>query len=181
MYLTTLACSDPPEGRARWTLRLLAQKTVESGLGESLSNVAVYKRLKKQTETLAGKIVAPPQSGRPLRRQKGRRAFGLNAPLTHTSACLYEAFAPARARAIAAKLQWHYTPEHGSWLNMAKCELSVLGKQCFNRRLADATILEREASAWEHTRNGAKTQVNWHFMTDDARVKLKHLYPKVLP
>ncbi|KAG8526092.1 uncharacterized protein KY384_000084 [Bacidia gigantensis] len=80
---------------------------------------------------------------------------------THTPACLYEAFAPAQARTIAAKLEWHYTPEHGSWLNMAECELSVLGKQCLNRRIADADTLEREAAAWERERNAQNVTIEF--------------------
>ena len=97
---------------------------------------------------------------------------------THGPACLYEAFAPDEARRIAAKIEWHYTPEHGSWLNMAEIELSVLSRQCLNRRLADATALEREAAAWEQARNGAKATIRWQFTAEDARIKLRRLYPQ---
>lgn len=96
---------------------------------------------------------------------------------THGSACLYERFEPAEARRIAAKLEWHYTPEHGSWLNIAECELSVLTSQCLNRRIPDKVSLIREASAWERRRNAAHVSVDWQFTAADARVKLRHLYP----
>jgi hypothetical protein len=96
---------------------------------------------------------------------------------THTPACLYERFEPAQARRIASKLEWHYTPEHGSWLNIAECELSVLARQCLDRRIPDKATLEREAAAWETRRNAARVTVDWHFTTVDARIKLKRLYP----
>lgn len=98
---------------------------------------------------------------------------------THSPACLYERFAPAEAHRIASKLEWHYTPEHGSWLNIAECELSVLSRQCLNRRLPDLDTVAYEVAAWQHERNQRQVTVNWHFSTDDSRVKLKHLYPVV--
>jgi len=97
---------------------------------------------------------------------------------THSPACLYEAFSPEEARRIARKIEWHYTPEHGSWLNMAEIELSVLSRQCLNRRLVDAAALEREAAAWEQARNGAKATIRWQFTAEDARIKLRRLYPQ---
>jgi DDE superfamily endonuclease len=96
---------------------------------------------------------------------------------THTPACLYEAFCPEEARRIAARLEWHYTPEHGSWLNMAELELSVLSRQCLKRRMADRSFLAREVLAWERDRNAARTTIDWQFRTADARIKLKRLYP----
>ena len=96
---------------------------------------------------------------------------------THTLACLYERFEPAQARRIASKLEWHYTPEHGSWLNIAECELSVLARQCLDRRIPDEATLEQEAAAWEARRNAARVAVDWQFTTADARIKLKRLYP----
>ncbi len=96
---------------------------------------------------------------------------------THTPACLYERFEPAQARRIASKLEWHYTPEHGSWLNIAECELSVLARQCLDRRIPDKATLEDEAAAWETRRNAACVTVDWQFTTADARIKLKRLYP----
>ncbi len=98
---------------------------------------------------------------------------------THTPASLYEAFGPAEAKRLAAKLELHYTPKHGSWLNMAEIELSVLAEQCLDRRLPDRPTLEREAAAWEADRNAATRTTDWRFTTADARIKLKHLYPAV--
>lgn len=96
---------------------------------------------------------------------------------THHPGVLYEHFPPAEARRIAAKLEWHYTPEHGSWLNIAECELSVLSRQCLNRRIPDIDTLRTEVDAWASRRNQAKVTVNWQFTTTDARIKLKRLYP----
>jgi len=98
---------------------------------------------------------------------------------THTPASLYEAFPPAEARRIAERLEIHYTPKHGSWLNIAEIELSVLGRQCLDRRIADAECLMREVAAWEDGRNSADAVVNWRFTMADARIKLKHLYPSI--
>ncbi len=98
---------------------------------------------------------------------------------THKPASLYEAFAPDEARRILDKLEIHYTPKHGSWLNMAECELSVLTKQCLNRRIAEKSTLVREVTAWESSRNTAECCIDWRFTTADARVKLKRLYPSI--
>ena len=96
---------------------------------------------------------------------------------THKPAALYEAFAPAEARRIMQKLEWHYTPKHGSWLDMAEIELSVLQRQCLDRRIPDQETLKREVAAWEQKRNQDAVQANWRFTTEDARIKLKKLYP----
>jgi hypothetical protein len=96
---------------------------------------------------------------------------------THTPASLYEAFPAAEAKRLADKLELHYTPKHGSWLNMAEIELAMLAGQCLDRRLADRATLEREAAAWQAARNAAGRGVNWRFTTEDARIKRKHLYP----
>ena len=96
---------------------------------------------------------------------------------THTPASLYEAFGPAEAKRLADKLELHATPKHGSWLNMAEIELSVLAEQCLDRRLANRATLAREVAAWQTARNAAGRRVDWRFTTDDARIKLKHLYP----
>jgi len=98
---------------------------------------------------------------------------------THTPASLYEAFTPAEAKRLAEKLEIHYTPKHGSWLNMAEIELSVLADQCLDRRLADRPSLEREVAAWETRRNTAACRIDWRFTTADARITLKHLYPVI--
>ena len=95
----------------------------------------------------------------------------------HSPACLYECFTPAEARRIARKLAWHYTSEHGSWLNIAECELSVLERQCLARRMPDVESLKREVAAWELRRNQARVTIAWRFTTADARIKLKRLYP----
>ena len=98
---------------------------------------------------------------------------------THGPGCLYEAFEPERARRIAERLEWHYTPKHGSWLNMAEIELAALGKQCLGRRIGSAEELAREVVAWEQERNERQVGVNWQFTTAKARIKLRRLYPSV--
>src|SRR6266496_5120046 len=98
---------------------------------------------------------------------------------THTPGSLYEAFPPAEAKRLADKLEIHYTPKHGSWLNMAEIELSILSRQCLDRRIGDADAFTHEIGAWEHERNQLTGKVNWHFSTVDARVKLKRLYPSI--
>jgi hypothetical protein len=100
---------------------------------------------------------------------------------THTPASLYAAFPPAEARRLLAKLEIHYTPKHGSWLNMAETELSIVGRQCLRRRIGEAAILVKEVAAWEAARNGAKSKVRWQFTTADARIKLRRLYPVIEP
>ena len=96
---------------------------------------------------------------------------------THKAASLYEAFAPEEARRIGKKLEFHYTPKHGSWLNMAEIELSVLQRQCLNRRLSDEATLVHEVGAWEKERNEKQATIDWRFSVTDAREKLKRLYP----
>jgi hypothetical protein len=98
---------------------------------------------------------------------------------THSCACLYEAFPPSEARRLAERLEWHHTPEHGSWLNVAEIELSVLHRQCLNRRLADVPTLAREIAAWQEERNAGQATINWQFTTAEARVKLRRLYPQL--
>ena len=97
---------------------------------------------------------------------------------THTTAALYEAFPADRALALAKRLEIHYTPVHGSWLNVAEIELSVLAKQCLNRRVGTAEELREHVEAWEEQRNTEHCRVVWTFTTADARVKLRHLYPQ---
>src|SRR5271169_6250535 len=98
---------------------------------------------------------------------------------THSAASLYEAFAPAEAKRIADKLEIHHTPKHGSWLNMAEIELSALGRQCLSRRIAQRETLTHHIGCWQDPRNAAQTKVDWQFTTDDARIKLRRLYPSV--
>lgn len=96
---------------------------------------------------------------------------------THDLSSLYETFEPAQARRIARKLEFHYTPKHGSWLNMVEIEFSVLSRQCLDRRIPDIETLKREVACWEKHRNAQKATVNWYFTTDLARVRLQSLYP----
>jgi len=96
---------------------------------------------------------------------------------THTPAALYEVFEPEEARRILRKLAFHYTPKHGSWLDMAEVEFSVLSGQCLERRIPDVGTLQREITAWEKERNEKRSTVDWRFTATDARIKLKRLYP----
>ena len=98
---------------------------------------------------------------------------------THTLGSLYEAFEPARARALAERLEIHYTPKHGSWLNIAEIELSALTRQCLGRRIDDLDLLNTELTAWQQATNNDQRQVNWQFTTSSARIKLRHLYPQL--
>ena len=96
---------------------------------------------------------------------------------THVGASLYKAFGPEEARRLLDKLEFHYTPKHGSWLNMAEIEFSLLSRQCMRDRMADRDYLTQEVTAWVNNRNSVKSDMKWRFTTDDARIKLKHLYP----
>ena len=98
---------------------------------------------------------------------------------THKKASLYEAFEPAETKRIADKLEIHYTPKHGSWLNMAEIEISVLSRQCLAERMEDIKRLENEAIAWAEKRNAKEAKVDWRFTTEDARIKLKKSYPSL--
>lgn len=100
---------------------------------------------------------------------------------THKPASLYETFPPAEAHRLRQKLEFHYTPKHGSWLNMAEIELGVLGRQCLDQRLPDLEILTSEVLAWNERRDEQQVRVNWQFKTADARIKLKRLYPVLEP
>lgn len=97
---------------------------------------------------------------------------------THNTGSLYQAFEPAKAFALAQRLEIHYTPKHGSWLNIAEIELSALTRQCLDRRIDDLDVLNTELAAWQAATNADQRQVNWQFTTDDARIKLRHLYPE---
>ena len=99
----------------------------------------------------------------------------------HSRAALYEVFEPCEARRIVQKLEFHYTPTHGSWLNQVEIELSVLSRQCLERRIPDVETLSQEIAAWEEERNSQGTGVNWRFTTTDARNKMGRLYPDVPP
>ena len=96
---------------------------------------------------------------------------------THCPASLYRAFSPEEARRMLDKLEFHYTPKHGSWLDMAEIELSILSRQCLDRRIPDQETLKKEVKAWEDQRNNSNSTMEWRFKTEDARIKLKRLYP----
>ncbi|HWG42254.1 MAG TPA: IS630 family transposase [Gemmataceae bacterium] len=275
--LAALACSAPPEGLARWTMKLLADKLVELDVVESIDPATVCRTLKKNEikpwlkqqwvlppKANAGFVAAmedvlevyaqphdpkrpqvcfdeggkqligevrpplPVRPGSPRRedyeyeRNGTANLFMVFEPLagtrhvevterrtnqdfarmmqrlvdewypeaekivlvmdnlsTHTPAALYEAFEPAEARRLVEKLEWHYTPKHGSWLNVAEMELSVLARQCLDRRIPDLETLRQEVAAWQQKRNAAVVKVDWQFTTADARVKLKRLYPTI--
>jgi len=98
---------------------------------------------------------------------------------THVKASLYKAFPPQEARRIVERFEWHYTPKHGSWLNMAESELSILSRQCLDRRIPDKETLDREILAWQDDRNLHNAKADWRFTTETARVKLKRLYPTI--
>ena len=98
---------------------------------------------------------------------------------THSAASLYEAFPPDEARHLAERIEIHHTPKHGSWLNMAEIELSVLRRQCLDRRLPDFEALQAEVTAWQDRRNADGRPLQWRFTTDDARIKLRRLYPSL--
>lgn len=100
---------------------------------------------------------------------------------THGAWSLYQAFEPHEAQRLAQRIEWHYTPRHGSWLNMAEIELSVLARQCLKERMATQQNIEDQVRAWQQRRNAAKVRVEWRFGVQDARCKLKRLYPKLLP
>lgn len=273
--LVVLACSEPPEGRKRWTLRLLAEQMMVLGYIDSLSNVTVYRKLKaneikpwqlkswcigkpsakfvaKMEDVLdvyarpydprfpvvcldetskelrstprGSKPTTPGQSARedyeygrhgtanvflavePLAGRRTVRVTERRTSVdfaeelrriveedyrhaekvvlvtdnlnTHTVNALYEAFEPEVARQITRRVEWHYTPEHASWLNIAEIELAALATQCLNRRIASKDDLERQTTAWQDARNQKQARVVWQFHTEDARIKLRRLYPQ---
>jgi len=98
---------------------------------------------------------------------------------THNLSSLYEAFTPCEARRLAERFEIHYTPKHGSWLNMAEIEIGVMSRQCLKHRIPSKKVMAYQVKAWTCSRNSANMSVDWQFTTDDARIKLKHLYPKI--
>ncbi|MFK8184500.1 MAG: IS630 family transposase [Phormidesmis sp.] len=274
-FLIATACSEPPSGRARWTMQLLTDRLVELNVVENLSSETVRRTLKKKQlkpwlkeqwcfPTVGADFVwrmehildlyaqaydpdkpvvcfderpcqligetrvpRPPNPGRAERydyeyERKGTcNLFGFFEPLgrwrhmrptqhrksqdfalcmqylvdvlfpdaseiqvvldnlnTHTPAALYKTFEPDEALRILNRIQFHYTPKHGSWLNMVECEFSVLSRQCLNRRIPDFEQLSQEVTAWEDKRNLQGATINWLFKVDDARTKLAKLYPQ---
>ncbi|MGB7013786.1 MAG: IS630 family transposase [Pseudolabrys sp.] len=275
--LIALACSKPPKGRARWTLRLLENKVVELGIVDRASDSTIGRALKKNTlqphrrqhwvippkansafvaamedvlavytrprdgdcplvclDETSKQLIAETRvpismkAGRPARfdyeyeRNGTANLFMMFAPLEgwrhvnvtdrhtavdyarvlkdladihfahaktivlvqdnlsiHSKASLYEAFPAVEARRLIERFEWHYTPKHGSWLNLAESELGVLTSQCLDRRIPNKQILIDEIAAWEHDRNTNHTKADWQFTTKNARIKLKHLYPAI--
>jgi DDE superfamily endonuclease len=151
-------------------LTLLSSKT---GCVDAAKAVAQKSPCERNSVPLSAHPGRTPHRGR--HRLQGEAATNLN---THKVASLYEAFEPAEARRLARRLELHYTPKHGSWLNIAEIELRVLSKQCLDRRIADLEILRQETKAWEHERNAKQTDVDWQFTTEEARIRLKRLYPQ---
>ncbi|HJY04967.1 MAG TPA: IS630 family transposase [Bryobacteraceae bacterium] len=275
--LIALACSKPPKGRARWTLRLLENKVVELGIVDRASDSTIGRALKKNTlqphrrqhwvippkansafvaamedvlavytrprdgdcplvclDETSKQLIAETRvpismkAGRPARfdyeyeRNGTANLFMMFAPLEgwrhvkvtdrhtavdyarvlkdladihfahaktivlvqdnlsiHSKASLYEAFPAVEARRLVERFEWHYTPKHGSWLDLAESELGVLTSQCLDRRIPNKQILIDEIAAWEHDRNANHTKADWQFTTKNARIKLKHLYPAI--
>ena len=240
--LIALACSKPPKGRARWTLRLLENKVVELGIVDRASDSTIHRytrphdpeRVLVCLDETSKQLIAETRLPIPMKPGQAARIdyeyerngtanlFMLFAPLEgwrhikvtdrhtaidyahvlkdladvhfphktaivlvqdnlniHSKASLYEAFPPAEARRLVERFEWHYTPKHGSWLDLAESELGVLAAQCLDRRIADKQTLIDEIAAWEHDRNVSHTKSDWHFTTKSARVKLKHLYPSI--
>jgi len=275
--LIALTCSSPPEGHARWSLRLLADKVVELKIADTVSHETIRQVLHDNElkpwlkeewcippkanaefvyhmEDVLDIYTQPTDPRRPLvcfdespeqlvsetrqplpltpgkpqrydyeyRREGVANVFMFFAPLqnwrevkitarrtkadwaecmrqlvdvhfpdaesitvvqdqlnTHRPSALYEVFAPAEAKRILDRLEFHWTPKHGSWLNMAEIELSVLNRQCLDRCIPDKATLAEETAAWAARRNSAAATVNWRFTTADARIKLKRLYPSI--
>jgi transposase len=275
--LVLLACSDPPDGRKRWTLRLLAEHMVSLRHVDSISNVTIYRKLKSNdvkpwqvkswcTPKPSAKFVAkmedvldvyarpydprfpvvcldeaskelhstprgtkPAAPGeaacedyeyarhgtaniflaiKPLAGKRSVRVTDRRTSIdfaqelrrlveveyrhaekvvlvtdnlnTHTTAALYEAFEPEVAFRLASRIEWHYTPEHASWLNIAEIELAALSTECLGRRIASKDDLERQTKAWEDSRNRKRMNVVWQFRKEHARVKLRRLYPRFM-
>ena len=170
-HLIALACSDAPEGHEHWTLQLLADKVVELGLVETLSYETVRLKLKKHPQAVAEAAMVHPESRRRIRGgpriQYGAGYGGRAGPVRRT----------LRARRIMKRLEFHHTPKHASWLNMAEIEFSALSRACLKGRNPDADALERQITAYETQRNAAGVTINWRFSTHDARAKLHRFYP----
>ena len=158
-------------------MELLADKLVELKIVDSISDTTVWRELKKRTaEDWAWQIKQRVDVYFPNADCIRLVMDNLN---THAPASLYKAFELEGARRIASKLEIHYTPKHGSWLNMAGIEISILSRQCLDRRIPDQDTLKVEVAAWESDRNQDKHKMDWCFTTEDARVKLKTLYPTI--
>ncbi len=186
--LIALACSTPPEGYARWSL--------QSGRPARID----YEYTRNGTANLF-MMFAPLEGWRNVKVTDRRTAVDFAHVLkdladvhfaqaetivlvqdnlnTHAPASLYEAFPAAEARRLVERFEWHYTPKHGSWLDLAESELGVLAAQCLDRRIPDKQTISDEVAAWVRDRNKNHAVAEWHFSTDDARNKLRSLYPSI--
>src|SRR5207249_2631068 len=187
--LVATACTSPPEGRARWTLDLLADAMVKLTEHESLSGETVRRRLSENDLKPWRRVKITARRAAEDYAQCMRELVDVHYPdaecirvvqdnlSTHSTGALYEAFAPAEARRILRRLEFHYTPKHASWLNMVEIEIGVLRGQCLDRRIDDPNWLHREIDAWERQRNATGARINWMFTTDKARAKMGRAYP----
>ena len=181
--------SQRGKASARAVKRALALLKADEGLrdreiaGVLLINAATVARVRKRyvEEGLEAAINDRPRPGRERKLDGKQEAHPVSstgqALNTHRPGSLYEALEPSAARRIAKRLGFHYTPTHGSWLNMAEIELSVCSRACLDRRISDEPELRREVAALESERNEAKSVIDWRFSTQDARSKLQHIYP----
>src|SRR5258708_1538846 len=203
--LIALACSDAPEGRDEWTLQVLADKLVELKVVERISDETVRRTLKKQAQTVAKRAVVHPagrfrirlagnesdgaahQTGLCLHRAPCRRCIFSHAETirvvldklnTHSPASLYEVFPPEEVRRLVSKLEFHYTPKHASWLNMAEIEFSVMVSQCLKQRMPDQATLMTALATYTHQCNDANTTVRCQFDVQQARTMLGRFYPQ---
>ena len=156
------------------------QRYVEGGLDFALNELPRAGRLPKIDDKIETILTTLAQSHPPNGRVRWTLqllAVVLDNLNTHSPAAFYEAFSPQQARYLTKKLEFHYTPEHSSWLNMAEVEISVLTEQCLDRRLASQAIVASEVGAWESERNAVRATIDWRFTIPNARDKLKKLYP----
>jgi transposase len=162
------------------TIERVRQRFVEEGLDSALiPRPKTSLKLRKIDGEMEAHLVAIACSQAPTGYNRWTLRVVQDNLNTHVKASLYKAFTPAEARRILDKLEFHYTPKHGSWLNMAEIELSVLNRQCLDRRIPDKDVLTEEVAAWEKRRHQNSSPVDWRFTTEDARIKLKRLYPSV--
>lgn len=164
--LAATAWSTPPKGRARWTLQLLADELVRLAEHEDLSRTA--KDFAVQMRALVDVHYPEAETIRVV----------LDNLSTHSPVALYEAFPPQEARRILKNLEFHFVPKHASWLNMVEIEISVLTRQCLDRRIGTKATLKREMARWERTRNKEGARVRWRFTIDSASTKLGRAYPQ---
>src|SRR2546427_237156 len=179
--LIALACSKPPKGRARWTLRLLENKrNGTANLFMMFAPLEGWRHVKVTDRHTAVDYARVLKDLADIHFAHAKTIVLVQDNLSiHSKAALYEAFPAVEARRLVERFEWHYTPKHGSWLNLAESELGVLTSQCLDHRIPDKQILIDEIAAWERDRNANHTKADWQFTTKNARIKLKHLYPAI--